>query len=302
MFKNLSAEALGVSCGQGELIELALSYGFKGIELDLVEFADQAKSQGMPKARRLLDSAKLKISSFRLPLDPEADDDVFRGQLQHLPNWATVAAEMGCRRALTWIEPASDLRPYHQNFEFHRTRFTEIARLLDPSGIRLGIGFRAAGDVRQGKAFEFIRGLDAMLMLLSVLGTRNVGVVLDLWDLYASGGTLDAMRKLPVDKIVAVQLADAASDAAAGGWASTARLLPGETGAIDAAGALGILAELGYDGPVTPVPHVSRLTGMRRDAIVKLAGEKLDQVWKAAGLNAAGKLAPSAAAATSRRA
>jgi sugar phosphate isomerase/epimerase len=187
------------------------------------------------------------------------------------------------------------LRPFHQNFEFHRARFTEIARLLDPSGIRLGIGFQAAGDVRQGKSFEFIRGLDALLMLLSVLGTRNVGVILDLWDLFAAGGSLDAVRKLSADKIVAVQLADAASDAAAGGWPSTARVLPGETGVIDAAGALAILAELGYDGPITPVPHIKRLAGMRRDAVVKLAGAQLDQVWKAAGLNPAGKMAASPA-------
>jgi sugar phosphate isomerase/epimerase len=295
MFKCLSAEALGVSCGQGELIELALSYGFKGVELDLVDFVEQVKSQGLPKARRLLDSAKLKIASFHLPLDVEADDDVYRAHLQRLPDWATAAAEMKCTRALVRIAPASDFRPFHQNFELHRSRLTEIARLVEPSGIRLGLGFQAASEVRQGKAFEFIRGLDALLMLLSVLNARNVGVVLDLWDLYASGGSLETIRKLSADKIVAVQLADAADDAAAEGWPAKSRVLPGETGLIDAAGALAMLAEMGYDGPVIPLPHVSRLAGMRRDAIVKLAGEKLDQVWKAAGLNPAGKLATSAA-------
>lgn len=294
MFKCLSAAALGVSCGQGELIELALSFGFKGIELDMVEFVEQVKTQGLPKARRLLDSAKLKIASFPLPLDIEADDDVFRASIQRLPDWATAAAEMKCTRALVPIAPASDFRPFHQNFELHRSRLTEIARLVEPSGIRLGLGFQAASDVRQGKAFEFIRGLDALLMLLSVLGARNVGIVLDLWDLHASGGSIEAIRKLSADKIVAVQLADATSEAAAEGWPSTSRVLPGETGQIDAAGALAMLAELGYDGPVIPVPHRSRLAGMRRDAIVKLAGEKLDQVWKAAGLNPAGKLATSA--------
>jgi sugar phosphate isomerase/epimerase len=294
MFKCLSAEALGVSCGQGELIELALSYGFKGVELDIVEFVDQVKVQGLPKARRLLDSAKLKIASFRLPLDVEADDDVFRAQVQRLPDWAAAAAEMKCTRALVRIEPASDFRPFHQNFELYRGRLTEMAGLVEPAGIRLGLSFQAAGDVPNGKAFEFIRGLDALLMLLSVLGARNVGVVLDLWDLYASGGSLEAIRKLSADKIVAVQVADAASDAAAGAWPATSRVLPGETGLIDAAGALAMLAELGYDGPVVPVPHLSRVAGLRSDAIVKLAGEKLDQVWKAAGLNPAGKLTASA--------
>lgn len=295
MFRCLCANSLGISCGQSELIELALSFGFKGIELEIVDFADQVKTHGMPKARRLLDSAKLKFGGFHLPIELEADDDVYRDRLQKLPDWANVAAEMNCKRALVWVQPASDLRPFHQNFEFHRGRLTEIARLLEASGIRLGLGFHAAGDLRQGKAFEFIRGLDPLLMLVSVLGTRNVGVVLDLWDLHASGGSIEAIRKLSAEKIVSVRLADAAPDAAAGGWPSTSRVLPGETGQIDAAAALVVLAELGYDGPVIPVPHQKRLAGMRRDAIVKLAGEKLDQVWKAAGLNPAGKLAASTA-------
>lgn len=294
MLKCLRPEALGIACGQSELIELALSFGFKGIELNIVEFTDEAKSQGMPKARRLLDSAKLKIGAFRLPISLEDEDDDFRARMQRLPDWAGNASQLGCTRALVWIEPASDLRPFHQNFEFHRGRITEIARVLEPSNIRLGLGFNAAGDARQGKAFEFIRGLDALLMLLSVLGTRNVGVILDLWDLYASGGSLDALRKLSADKIVAVQLADAAADAAEKGWPATSRVLPGETGVIDSSAALATLAEMAYDGPVIPVPHLSRLAGMRRDAIAKLAGEKLDQVWKAAGLNPAGKLAAAA--------
>ena len=66
-------------------------------------------------------------------------------------------------------------------------------------------------------------------------------------------------------------------------------MLPGETGVIDTAAALVALAEMGYDGPVTPAPDKSQLRGMRRDAIVKAAGEKLDAVWKRAGLNAVGK-------------
>ena len=68
MFKNLNTEALGLSASQSELIELALSFGFKGIDLDVVDFSAQVKEHGLPKARRLLDSAKLKIGAFKLPV------------------------------------------------------------------------------------------------------------------------------------------------------------------------------------------------------------------------------------------
>jgi sugar phosphate isomerase/epimerase len=295
MFKNLNLNALGVSGRQSESIELALSNGFKGLDLNVVEFADQVRVHGLPHARRLLDSAKLKIGSFALPIEWQHDDEAFRRDLEKLPNLAALAAQLGCTRAVTFVEPATDERHYHQNFEFHQKRFTEIARTLQPAGVRLGVGFRGAGDLRQGKAFEFVHSLDALVLLLSMVSAPNIGVVLDLWDLVASGGTIESVGKLLAgkgDKLVAVQLADATAEAAAQNWPSAARLLPGESGVIDATAALQALAELGYDGPVTPVPHPSHLAGQRRDAIVKRAGETLDKAWKAAGLAPARQLAP----------
>ena len=37
MFRNLSASALGITGRQSEIIELSLSYGFKGIDIDLLD-------------------------------------------------------------------------------------------------------------------------------------------------------------------------------------------------------------------------------------------------------------------------
>jgi sugar phosphate isomerase/epimerase len=295
MFKNLSAGALGISGGPSEMIEPALSFGFKGLELNVVDFSAQVKTHGLPHSRRLLDSAKLKLSFFRLPVDWQNDDETFQQDMERLPSLAGLAAELGCTRALVWVAPASNDRHFHQNFEFHRQRFAEIAKRLDPLGIRLGIGFQAAVDLRQGLAYEFVRSLDALLMLLSVVQAKNVGLVLDEWDLFAGGGSLDSLQKVSADKIVAVQLADAAADAAEHNWPSTARLLPLETGVIDSSATLAWLAERGYDGPVTPVPSTTRSKGMSRDGIVKLAGAQLDKAWKTAGLNPAVKLATSTA-------
>ena len=73
MFKCLSPAALGLSARVNEMIEPALSNGFKGFELDLKNFAAQAEREGLPVARRLVDSAKLKFGYFRLPFELEAD-------------------------------------------------------------------------------------------------------------------------------------------------------------------------------------------------------------------------------------
>lgn len=296
MFRNLSPKALGISGRQSEIIELALSFGFKGIELDLVDFAEQVKANGLPHARRLLDSAKLKLGSFALPVDWRHGDEEYRRDLEKLPDLAKLAADLGCQRCVTLIEPACDERHYHQNFEFHRQRLTDIAKKLEPLGIRLGVGFQAAAELRQGKSFEFLHSLDALLMLLGMLGTKQVGVVLDVWDLRASGGTFEAIRKVTAEKIVEVRLANAATEAPVEQWKLADRALPGEPGPIDLPAFLVALAETGYDGPITPAPDARRFSGLSREKIVRQAGQQLESVWKAAGLTPAGKLAPAAAA------
>lgn len=285
MFKNLDPHALGLSASQSETIELALSFGFRGVSFNLVDFAGEVQSYGLPKARRLLDSAKLKLGLFALPLDFEADDAHFQSELARLAELSELAASVGATRAITTIEPASDERPYHQNFEFYRQRLGEVCQMLAPHGVRLGVGFESSEAARRDKHFEFIHDLDALLVLLSTVGQPNVGLSLDVWHVWAAGGSLEAVsKKLKADQIVAVALADAAQPGEGDPHDAATRLLPGETGVIDSAAALSLLADLGYDGPVTPLPDRGRFAGMRRDAIARLAGEKLDAVWQAAGL------------------
>lgn len=290
MFKNLNAPALGVSGHQSEIIELALTYGFRGMDIDIVELATRAKQHGMPYARRLIDSAGIRLGSFRLPLDWDIDDDLFKPELEKLAEYAGVAAELGCTRCVARIAPAGDKRPYHENFEFHRHRFSDISKALEPLGVRLGIGFRAVEELRKSQAFQFIHDLDALSLLLSMVGTDNVGMLLDVWELHVSGGTVENVRSLSAEQIVAVDLADVPAGVPTSELTDASRTLPAAEGGIGLAQYLVALAELGYRGPVTLKPHRSALVGGRRDPIVRKVGEALDAVWKRAGLTPDGKL------------
>ena len=58
MFKNLNPSALGISGHQSEIIELALTYGFTGLDVNMAEFAVRVRLKGMAYARRLIDSAQ----------------------------------------------------------------------------------------------------------------------------------------------------------------------------------------------------------------------------------------------------
>lgn len=292
MYKNLNAQALGISGQDSELIELALSYGFKGLSLNLVDFAEQVASQGMARASRLLVSARLKMGSFRLPVEWNGADDKYQSDLAKLPKFAELAREMNCSRAVTLIEPADDHRPYHENFEFHRKRLTELAEALAPFKISLGVEFLAPMSARGGKGFQFIQSFDEVLLLLKTIGAPNLGVALDTWHWHLSGGMLDTLRSLPADKIVTVALADAEGETTAADAQVESRRLPGEGGAVDIPAVLVTLAEMGYDGPISPEPDRSQFGAASRQNVVKQAGAALDSVWKAAGLSASGKLTP----------
>ena len=179
---------------------------------------------------------------------------------------------------------ANDALPYHENFEFHRRRFHEICRALQPAGVRLGLGFRAAEYLRKDKAFQFIHNLDALTLLVKMIDAPNIGVLVDVWDVVAGGGSLDSIRKLPPGQIVAVQVAEMAAGIAAADLDDKSRLLPGaENGRIDVTAVLAYLSEVGYDGPVTPKPSRAIFQTRRRDLIVKQTGEALERCWRAAG-------------------
>ena len=189
---------MGVTGHQSEIIELVLTYGFGGMDLNVVEFATRARLKGVEYARRLIDSAKLKLGSFALPLDWDTDDETFAKDLQKLPEYAQAAIAAGCTRCIATVAPASDKRPYHENFEFHKRRFQEICQALEPAGVRFGVGFQAAEYLRKNQAFQFVHDLDALTLLLNMVAAPNIGLLLDIWDVVVGGGSLDSVRKLPV--------------------------------------------------------------------------------------------------------
>ncbi len=284
MFKNLSTEALGFGVAQNEQIELALTHGFAGIDLDIVDFNLQVNMRGMEGARRLVDSAKIKLGTFELPTELHGDDEAYAAGMQKLPSLAQQASEIDCRRAVLVLPPYSDERPLHENFEFYAKRLDDIGRILGEHGVTLGVGFLAPAHLREDKPHEFVHTLDALTKLLETVSASNVGVLLDLWHLFASGGSADDVRKLSVEKIVAVQVADAPADTPIQELTEDARLLPGDPMVFDLGGAVAALVELGYEGPVTPTPHPAQFKGQRRDQLTRTVADALHRVWIGAGL------------------
>jgi sugar phosphate isomerase/epimerase len=296
MFKNLIPQAIGVSGRQSELIEMALTYGFKGFDLDMREYMRKVNSRGRDVANRYIQSAQIRlgfrVSGFELPVRWTDDENLFKQDLDKLPQLAEVAASLGARGCYTQVPAASDKLSYQDNFNLHRQRLGPVADVLGRQNIQLGLMLNAIPKARKDKKHEFVHQVDPFLAFLGKLGIDNIGIVLDLWHWVIGGGTIKQIRELSPGQIVQVRVCDAPTDADPAKITDEQRLLPGKGGLIDAVTAMRILGEMEYDGPVSPVANSKTLTGMTRDRIVRIAGEALDAVWKEAGLNRRGRLAP----------
>ena len=128
MYRNLNAESLGISGRQNELIELTLTYKFRGFDIDIQELVRQIEARGRDHATRFLQSANVKIGSFELPIDLTVDDEQFAKELERLRDIAQLAESLGATRCIANLLPYCTGRAYHENFELHRKRIGEIVR------------------------------------------------------------------------------------------------------------------------------------------------------------------------------
>ncbi len=60
MNRILNTKKLGFNAPQNEQIELALSFGYDGIHLDLTDFSRQVAGFGLEMARRLIDRRRFR--------------------------------------------------------------------------------------------------------------------------------------------------------------------------------------------------------------------------------------------------
>ena len=283
MFRNLSTIGLPLSGRPSELIELALSFGFDAMDIDMPDFLQQADTFGVTHARRLMVSARLKSGAFQLPVRLAGDEATFAQEMEKLPRYLELAEAAEATRAVATLSPGSAEHSFKDFFELHRTRLHTIGDMLAKRGVMLGLTIAPEAEAREGLTNEVIRTFEALLGLVAVAHER-VGVVVDAWALHVTGESFDLIANAPKGRIVEVRLSDAPRDVPAAELTHAQRLMPGDTGAISMAGVLTQAKAAGFDGPVTPWADRSTLVGRGREKIVKLAGDRLEAAWREAGL------------------
>ncbi len=285
MFKNLSACAIGIrNVSLADTIELARASGFGGIDFNIREVAELADLRGLDYVRGLFAEAGVRPGQWGLPVAWNKDDQWER-DLADLPKLAALGRDLGCTRTATWIMPGSNDRPWAANWEWHVGRFRPIAQVLADQGCKLGLEFVGPKTLRDRFTFPFVYTLSGLMDLAAAIGTGNVGLLLDAWHLYVSGGSVDDLDRITAADIVTVHVNDAAEGVAIDEQLDNVRRLPMETGIVPLPAFMHKLIALGYDGPITPEPFSARTNAIAEPLeACKLTAEYMDKLWQAAGL------------------
>jgi sugar phosphate isomerase/epimerase len=285
MFKNLSPDAIGIFGRQGEMLEIALTHRFHGLEIDITEVVKRAKASNVAQACKYLASARVKIGGFELPIRWSGDETQFKTDLAQVGTLLDVCKAISADRCYTTIRPTSEQRPMHENFQFHADRLRKVAETIAPAGIKLALSILPAQADRADGGFEFIHQVDPVLLLINTISKPNVGLMLDTWTWTVGGGDVEKLRSLRGDQVISVRLADLPGSADLSAVQPQQKVLPSESGAIDNIAMLGVLDEIGFDGPVAVAQHASHNKGQTRESTVARASSLLDTLFSGAGIN-----------------
>jgi sugar phosphate isomerase/epimerase len=276
MFPNLAPGTIGIRTDLAGAVDLAARHGWPGCDLPVAEAARLARERSADEVAAIFASAGVRPGGWGLPLNWREPYD--QAALGELAAQAAIAARLGCTRAYTWLMPASNERPFRENFAYHVGQLRPVAEVLAAHGCRLGLEFVGPRTLRAGYRYGFIYSLEGMLGLAAVVGP-NVGLLLDAYHWYTSAGAPADIRGLRAEDIVYVHVNDAPAGVAVEEQLDQVRRLPGATGVINIAGFLGALAEIGYDGPVTPEPFDKSLATLPAGQACALARDAMRTIW-----------------------
>ncbi len=253
--------SIGIRADQGRSIELAAKHGFESVQ----PFGPQLLREGSDKYVEALQAGNLKWAAAPLTASLRADNVTYAAGLRELPRIAEALRRAGVTRVGTAISSSSDEFNYMDNFKLHTQRLREVGAVLEDQGLRLGLEYLGTKHIWTGRRHPFVHSMAECLQLIAEAGKTNIGLVIDSWHWWTARETLDDITALSNSQVVSADLNDAPPGIEREEQRDNQRELPATTGMIDAAGFLGALAKIGYDGPIRAEPFNQRLNEMDDD-------------------------------------
>jgi sugar phosphate isomerase/epimerase len=216
------------------------------------------------------------------------DDAAFQARLPQLEEDAAFAHAIGCRNfqlVLGAATPQGQTRDERWNLV--RSRLAAVSAVLVKHDMRLGLEFLGPLQFRIGRGggpppTPFVYTLVDTVKLCEASGP-NLGVTLDAWHWYHSGGSVADILATNPARIVHVHISDARAMPAEE-VRDNMRWLAGE-GVIDLVGFLRALEQVGYRGGVAPETIGPRIPDdMAPEESARLALEATTSVMRKAGV------------------
>ncbi len=242
---SLNRAVLNPSVPPAEVVRSAHAAGFTYVEMSAKRLIQTIETD--KEARNLLeDRAIIPVHggwSLRLNWSREK----FEQGLLVAEKEMHFAAQWGSRSGALVLPPSLSTVNHGMTEEEMLERIGRTADLASRSGLSLVIEFMGVASEKPLPASY--RTLTGALRVVRLVGRANLGILLDSFHWYTSGGTLDEINDMPTDIPLFVHL----NDAPAGDRRSLTdamRELPG-SGVIHLSGFLNALLGLGYRGPAS---------------------------------------------------
>jgi sugar phosphate isomerase/epimerase len=298
MFVSLPPWAVARNVGWPEQARLAARVGYRGIDWAF----GPAKAAGVDVTRGLLAELGIVATITNLPMQNPlgGEDAAFDAQLAKLAEDAAFCRAIGCRRfQLVLGATTVDGQPKDARWAVVTRRLAAIGGVLARHDVSLSLEFLGPLMFRRARPrpgtpppdptaapppapVPFVWTLPETLRLCEASGP-NVGVTLDAWHWYHSGGTAADIRAARAARILHVHVSDA-KPMPAEDVRDNMRHLPGE-GVIDLVGFFQALQAIGYQGGVAPETIGPRIPdGMPPEESAKLALDATTAVLKKAGV------------------
>ncbi len=278
MYKILNSQGLGVSGRQNELIELALTHKFDGVEVDMEDLVGRHDTLGKEFACQFLQSANIDVGTFALPVKIAASDADFAAFMVKLETIGDLASTLGGKQCYVLIEPFSNAVAFQENYEKHRLRLHEIGEKLAKHNIRVGLALQAAKAKTTKGDYKFIQSAEDILTLVKTIGHPNVGLCLDSWQWVVGGGAMDQVVDLDPKIITEFRMADVSETADLSAIKISDRVLPGDTVDSISVKMINHLLDAGYTGPFSIATDLGMFAGIARDVLVDRLSERLDKL------------------------
>lgn len=278
MYKILNSRGLGVAGKQNELIELALTHGFNGVEVDMVDLLGRHDTLGKQFACQFLQSAKIDLGTFRLPIELGAPDEEYAASVSKLDTILDLATTLNAKCCYVEILPNNGHFAFQDNFQKHQTRLQDLSEKFANSSVKIGLALKTSAAKPADDDFKFIQTGDELLTLVKAVAQDNVGLCLDSWEWVVSGGTIESLTAAGIaDLVTELRLADVAEGADLSTIKSSDRTaLPGDTADSFTVKLCKAIFESGKAIPISVSTDLSTFADGARDAIVGKLSKQLD--------------------------